>query len=111
MEDVSELSLSKRLTTCNCKMLCCSLSRQAYCIHSCCMCQNESKILSSQPLSCASGLSRNRGRQTTAQLHCRTLLFSNENTLLYTNEQPSNNKRQLGKLESNTFRSRQQRTR
>ena len=52
-----------------------NLPRQAHCIHSRCLRQNESKILSSQPISRATGLSRNRRWQTTPKLYRWTLHF------------------------------------
>ena len=64
MEDVSAISLSKRLLRCRSKMLYCSPSRQAHCIHCCCLHKNESKILQSQPPRRVTRLSRNRRGQS-----------------------------------------------
>ena len=84
-------------------MLHCILLRQADCIHSCRMCQNESKILPSQPISRATGLSRNRSGQTVPKLYCRTIFFTNQPAILYSNKQPSNRTWKHQELESHTF--------
>ena len=92
-------------------MLHSSLSRKASCIHSCCMRENESKILSSKPLSRTTGLPRNRSWQKTPKLYRTTLFFTNKDAILYSNEQSSDNSRQSQQLEDNPFWARKQRQR
>jgi len=55
--------------------------------------QNESKVLSSKPISGPTWLSRNRRRQTITELHHWTLFFANKNALLHSNEQSTNYQR------------------
>src|SRR5665647_136517 len=109
--DVSAISLSKRLIGSSCTMLLRGLPGQTYSFHCGSPHTHESKVLPRYKTRCSPRLPRNRRRKTATKLHSRTLHFTNQSSILYPDQQPSDYTWKHRKLENNALWTCEQRKR